>query len=500
MIQAIHLLRKAMVFVSMAAVFAACNNGATDNATTKPSNNEPFKITMMNQSVLAEPTRADDPIIKVAEKHTNTKLEIQWVPNSTYNEKLNATIASGMLPMVILVNQKPLAIVNAVRSGQFWEIGPYLKDYPNLEKAQDKRVIKKNSIDGKTYSIFRSRSQVGDGILFRSDWSQSLGLNPPTNVDELYNMIKAFTLNDPDKNGKNDTVGLAEESALRGFNFLMAAHGGGNEWELKDGKLAPTLLSKPYLDTLNFYKRLYKEKLMNLDFAVTNRVQNIDNINKGFFGLRLGDPENITRYTDLLKVNPKAEIDVKTDSIKDIKLLAKGGGDAHFFFPKQSIKSEEELKKILAFFDKLSDHEGQNLFEWGIVNIHYSIENGIAKRTPEQTAKYNAEVVPIQQEMQVADGSGAMQGEVEKIVAKYKDARRAVDKNLLNDPAASYSSKTFEEKGSELTKLINDSRIKYIMGDLDEAGWKGVQDKWLKGGGDKIIIEINELYVKDTNK
>lgn len=58
---------------------------------------------MMNLSVLSEPPKENDPIITAVEKLTNTDLQIQWVPNGTYEEKVNATIASGQLPMVLLV-------------------------------------------------------------------------------------------------------------------------------------------------------------------------------------------------------------------------------------------------------------------------------------------------------------------------------------------------------------------------------------------------------------
>ncbi|MBW7461450.1 extracellular solute-binding protein, partial [Paenibacillus sepulcri] len=190
-----------------------------------------------NQSIVAEPPSPDDPIIKAIEDYTNTKLDIQWVPGTTYPDKLNATIASGSLPMVVLLQDRQESVVNAMRSGYFWEIGPFLKDYPNLERSLNKQVLKNVSLDGKIYSIFRSRSLVGDGMIFRKDWLDNLGLKAPTTTDELYNTIKAFTLDDPDKDGKNNTVGVAEESLLRGFNFILAAFGGGNLWDVKDGKL-----------------------------------------------------------------------------------------------------------------------------------------------------------------------------------------------------------------------------------------------------------------------
>ena len=47
-----------------------------------------------------------------------------------------------------------------------------------------------------------------EGLLVRKDWLDKLGLAAPTTLDELYDVLYAFTYNDPDGNGKNDTYGL----------------------------------------------------------------------------------------------------------------------------------------------------------------------------------------------------------------------------------------------------------------------------------------------------
>ncbi|MDF2962974.1 MAG: putative multiple sugar transport system substrate-binding protein YtcQ [Paenibacillus sp.] len=477
---------------------------ATDSkpqGNTPAAEEKPFTITMMNKSVLAEPAPENDPVIVAIEKLTNTDLKIQWVPTGTYDEKLNATIASGQLPMVILANPKQPLVINAMRSGQFWEIGPYLKDYPNLDKAMNKQVLTNLSVNKKIYTIIRSRSLVGDGMIYRTDWLEKVGLKPPTTLDEMYEVIKAFATKDPDGNGKADTIGLAEEKSVRGFKLILAATGGGNVWEIKDNKVVPAHESKAYVDAMNWYKRLYQEKLINQDFAITERVQNIDNGNKGLFGFRMGDNDFITRHAELFKINPKAELDTSSvlKGVNGTKVLMDNGyGDA-FFIPKQTVKNEADLRRILQFFDKASSKEGQNIFEWGIEGVHYSVKDGKAERTADQSSKYTAEVIHLQQSMQVPDGSGAMEGQVDKYTAKYKAAKKLIaDKpdNFVINPAASYFSETFAQKSAQLDKIINDARVKYIMGELDEKGWQQALDNWRKAGGDKVLEELNAEHLK----
>ncbi|MBW7458967.1 sugar ABC transporter permease, partial [Paenibacillus sepulcri] len=269
-----------------------------------------------------------------------------------------------------------------------------------------------------------------------------------------------------------------------------------------DGKLVSTLYSQEYMDALNFYRKLYQEKLINQDFAIATRPQNIDNMDKGTYGMRLGDPDQITRHSQLLKINPKAELDVSAsiNGSKGVRMLMSTGYTGEFVFPKSSVKTEAQLRQILAYFDKISDETAQNIFEWGIEGIHYTMKDGKPVRTQEQTDKYNAEVVQLEQTLEVADGSRAMQGSIDPYVQKYKDAKNAVAGNLVVNPAAAYISDTFNQKSADLNKIINDARIKYIMGQLDEAGWKDAVSSWDKAGGGQVTEELNEQYAKDTDK
>lgn len=50
-------------------------------------------------------------MVQKIEEMTNTKLDITWVPNSAYDNKVNATIASGSLPMVMNVQNNKLSTI-----------------------------------------------------------------------------------------------------------------------------------------------------------------------------------------------------------------------------------------------------------------------------------------------------------------------------------------------------------------------------------------------------
>ena len=189
----------------------AASGGANEQKADEAAPEPPFKISIMAN--LHTPEVPSDRIEKMVEEATNTELEIQWVPDGSYDEKMNASFATGTLPMAVYIKNQTSFIMlrDAIRNGQFWEVGHLLPEYPNLSKLNPD-VLKNTSVDGKIYSLYQERPLSRQGLIYRKDWADKLGLAAPTNVDELYAMLKAFKEQDPDGNGAADTIGLTDRS------------------------------------------------------------------------------------------------------------------------------------------------------------------------------------------------------------------------------------------------------------------------------------------------
>jgi putative aldouronate transport system substrate-binding protein len=487
--------------VALTTFLAGCGDQGASSATKAPTateaTKEPLKLSMMNMYYSAEPPKADNEAIKLIEAHTNTKLDITWVPNSAYNDKINATIAGGELPKIMMIaSNKASGIVNAVKSGMFWEIGPYLKDFPNLSKLNP-LVLNNISVDGKVYGIYRSRPVAREGIIYRKDWLEAVGLTEPKTIDDFYNVVKAFATKDPDKNGKADTFGMYEGRGMNGFQTILSWYGGPNLYGVQDGKVVPDFMSKEYIDALKLYKRMYDEKLINLDFAVVPGTKRQESVNQGKAGLIISTLDDVNSgFNDLVKANPSAVLDVasRIAGPKGERLMLYNGGYVGvYMFPKTSIKTEQELKQILGFLDKLGDKKMQNLFEWGIEGKHYKVENGKPARLDGKA--YETDISSIYQ-LRYDDGSQTDAGEDVPIVKKYKQMFQKNTEIAVANPAESFESATLAEKGSELTKIVQDARIKFIMGNIDEASWNQAVGQWRKSGGDKVIEEYTAQYNK----
>jgi putative aldouronate transport system substrate-binding protein len=465
---------------------------------------EPKKISMMMVYYFAEPPKKDNIMVKKLEEMTNTKLDITWVPSSAYDNKINATIASGELPMVMNVqNNKLPNILTGVRSGMFWELGPLLKDYPNLSKLYNEQTVYNASTDGKLYGLPHQRPLGLQMLLFRKDWLDNVGLKEPQTIDDVYQVAKAFTQKDPDKNGKDDTYGVVEflpPNSLQGFKVMLAWFGAPNGYGIKDGKLFPDFMSKEYFDAMQFYRKLFSEKLINQDFAAIQLGQAWDAIAKEKGGIYPGVVAHATipNWQALYKANPDAKLDFITRIKGPVgeRVFASNGFNGMYMFPKSSVKTEKDLKDMLTFMDKLSDPKVEELLINGIEGRHFKTEGGKIVRTDQKA--YDDEVTSVIELLITNWKPKLMTGSLldEKVNKTYIDNVSIAVAN----PTLPLVSNTQIERGSELDKIVNDARVKFIYGELDEAGWNKAVELWKTSGGAKIIEEYNQEYAKFTKK
>jgi putative aldouronate transport system substrate-binding protein len=492
----------ALVSTLAVTMLAGCAGGKQDegNAANTQAPKGPAKISIMANLHTPEVPATD--IEKLLEEKTSTELEIQWVPDGSYDEKLNASFATGTLPQAVYMkNQTSLLMFrDAIRNNQFWEIGPLLKDYPNL-KNLDPTVLNNTSVDGKIYSLYQERPLSRQGIIYRKDWADALGLGEPKTTEDLYNMAKAFKEKDPDKNGKADTIGFTDRNDLvyGAFKSLASYFGTPNGWGVKDGTLYPEFEDPAYIETMKYIQRLHKEGLINQDFPVTSKNDQQNLFTTGKAGIYVGSMADvISLHQKMEKTVPGLNLEV-TNEIKGpngkFAIWSIPGYGSAVIFPKSSVKTEAELKQILSFYDKLMSPELSNLIYYGLEGKHYTMKDGKAEVTTD--AKLQEREVKAYQALQVGGISTIKMLEAKFTLPVKEKAEKLIlenNKSLIHDPTAPLDSKTYTEKGTRLQDLIKDATYKFILGNIDEAGFKKEIEKWKKEGGEAIIKEFNDSY------
>lgn len=115
-------------------------------------------------------------------------------------------------------------------------------------------------IRGKLYGIPMVKDIARKGVILRKDWLDKLGLQVPQTTDELMQIAKAFTEEDPDGNGSKDTTGFIDRSDLvfGAFKTLGFYFGTPSSWDVDDsGKVTPEFESEGYVKAMEYMKELY---------------------------------------------------------------------------------------------------------------------------------------------------------------------------------------------------------------------------------------------------
>jgi putative aldouronate transport system substrate-binding protein len=476
---------------------AACG-GAPDSKSAVPDKvaTTALPISIALAQVGDIPNKGSE-VEQLIEKYTNTKLNIQWIPSAAYDDKVNVMIASNDMPQLLKVQYTP-SIIGAMESDLFWEVGPYLKEYRNLS-AQNQQFFDNIKVNGKLYGVPIFSEIARAAIVFRKDWLDGLGLKVPKTIDDWYTVTKAMTLNDPDKNGKNDTYGIKKynEGQASLLTRFAVSLGGPNKWSVVNGNFEPEFMSKEYNDVLKLFKRLYNEKLINQDFAVFDITEAEKLFDSGRAGIKIAVAQTAkTQQERLSKLDAKGIVDVEPlDGPRGIRVVGQTGNSGIYAIPKSTVKTEADVKKLLKFLDNVMNPDTATLLQRGVEGKHYMKTADNKAEFTDLTA-FQREVKPYRDNLPYIEGYNSLVLKDVPIGEKGIAIAKENTKHSIPNPALTLNSATYSERGKELEQMIWDAQTKYIMGKLDDAGWQAEIEKWRIAGGSKMMDE----YKADSEK
>lgn len=478
----------AAVITSVAALLNGCDNNVSIEV-----EKEAFPITILTSAAAGNSVTADSPVKQKVEELTNTKLDLYFVPSEVYSDKLNEILASGKMPMILYIKDNSPTVISAIRHGEFWDVTEYLNDYEHLSKTNS-LILDNMSVDGRVYGLYRKRDLGRNGYAYRKDWLENLGMSEPTTVVEFYNMLMAFTYNDPDGNGKNDTYGMTATTVDTTFDIFSVWNGAPNSWGFdENGNLVPAHLTAEYFDTVKLFKQMVDEGLINSNFVVMDGANWNEPFANGKSGVILDTCDRAVKLDSMLKEN-NIDGEVGVGGVINGRSQPHLGYSGYFAFPKSSVKDEDTLKRLLKFMDDCCKGEVMDLMGYGIVGRHYDVENGFIRQKIGMDVPRN-EINDFNQVLTYIDES-----ESTKVLRTdiQKEVERVMENNesySVANPAKSLFSDTYSKKGTLLDKIVLDARIKYISGHLSDEEYMDEMQRWRDEGGDDVIREINEAYL-----
>ncbi|WP_409342282.1 extracellular solute-binding protein [Paenibacillus sp. MBLB4367] len=507
---------------TLAISVAACSSGKTGTtdtgkdagASTDPKNKK-ITVSLISGTWENPVPGPDSEAVKKINEKFNIDFKPQYVPWDTYDEKLTVVMASGDIPDIIGMEQTHTDpnFTKWAKQGAFLPLDEFLNQYESF-KAFPKEVWNLMKVEGKTYAIPHYFSpKGGKRPVIRKDWLDKLGLKMPTNYDELKQVAIAFAKNDPDGNGKADTIGLGLAKGIYyGANF-------GSYWSAwtqknESGQLIPDI-TPGAKEVVQFLTDLHKEGALKKDWPVTNYNDVFKEFNAGKVGIWFEQPgAGGIDFKTLIENDPKAEV-VPLPIFKSpdgSQTISVGTGYYMDYLINAKLKNDpEKVKRILGmidYFRKWIPADQQNpqneYYDWlnGGENKGYKMVNGV----PQKNTETRSSVAP--NAYIIAAGWAPNDEDLDLFIKNSKNpAEKAFNTAIVDylkktpgklNPVTIVQSDSpaYTKKSTELGDFLKDEKTKMIVGQKPISDWDKMVSDYMAKGGKDVIDEVNKL-IKD---
>jgi putative aldouronate transport system substrate-binding protein len=283
---------------------------AEPTATTPP---EPVDIELWAQATVTEGGAPPDDWIAydVIREELNINLTYVIVPTGEDGEAfINTAAAANELPDLFQAvkanNDNRSALKQLVDLGLVAPVDDLLPLMPErVEKHYNDPLL--NSLvtfDGQQYGLAEPPPLPRrEGLVIRKDWLDKLGLEVPTTPEELLAVAIAFTEQDPDGNGQNDTYGLGGfingEGLGNRFDFITGAWGLPGVWDFSAPEnFGLVVRNEKYPEALAFFKSLVDAKVIDPDWPTLKRDDFRARWKQGLFGIMWEDFAALTNKSN----------------------------------------------------------------------------------------------------------------------------------------------------------------------------------------------------------
>ncbi|MFS0880480.1 extracellular solute-binding protein [Metabacillus niabensis] len=267
------------VFLCSALALAGCNNNAETVEKTDDG-----KVVLKALITKHPLTQELDKMEWLQEAEERAGVEIKWEEvTADWDQKKGTMLAAGDVPDLIV---GPNAITDAdfVKfTGLFQDMTELIDEHaPNVKKMfEEKPELKALSTqkDGEIFGLPKYQRfwpETSTRQFINKQWLDNLGLEMPTNWDELYDVLVAFKEEDANGNGDpNDEIpmdfsptgtlgfGQFQPTVLLGSLGITLTDASGDGVFLEDGNVKNFLIDERYKEVVSFLNKCWEAGLIN---------------------------------------------------------------------------------------------------------------------------------------------------------------------------------------------------------------------------------------------
>ncbi len=464
-----------------------------------------------------ENTELKEEFIRVFHEKFGIPLKVIYPPRANYMSSVSLMIASGELDGIVNMFTT-LNIMEAVEDGTIEPLNDYLKDNENWNSMPEgyKELL---SLNGKIYAILAGYEGNTFTRSFRKDWLDKLGLKVPETVDELFEAARAFTEDDPDGNGVNDTIGLTSsrfwnlQDIFQAFGVPLSNTGDMPiSWDPVSGVWQDSMLKPEMSEALQYIKKLYESGYLDPQFLINEGANMREKLWTGKAGSTFYWAMHAYRQaaTEMKKTIPEAEW-VEVPAIKGNrteKLNYRFMTGLYYTLVKGTNQPEETVN---TFVDMLFNKEMHFMLRYGIEGKTFRWEGDtlIILTDPATGKPYDQPGLTMEMpqfdrfkypwcydgsEQEIKETLALF--EIEKEMIKSAERNNSIfiiDKFTYDTPV----SKEFTLKDSDMYKVFEEETSKAIMGEKSIS--QALLDYRIRMralGADKVLEEANAAIGK----
>jgi putative aldouronate transport system substrate-binding protein len=471
---------------------------------------EVYEFKMFANFNPVEQSDGDKALFEELERVHNVKVSFEVPPSTSYAERMQIMLAGGNYPDIVLfTSHNDKTFLDAVDNEVVISLNEYIENSPNIKKYSYDVSMKALMVkdDGKIYGIPRTSIARADGYFIRKDWLDNVNISIPQDgaitIDEFYNIMKAFTKNDPDKNGKDDTYGIVLGTDSQGnLTPIITNAFGMLGWQKYGDKYIDLMYSLEhdnYKKALEFTRKLWQEGLIDPDWPTVKGDIVIERFKQGVGGMTAGFAGWLYRYQgETQELNPKAELTYVT-GVKNDQGVLQGpvsSTAAHWGFwgITTSAKKPDRIVKVL---DWLLSDEGWNKAKYGIEGVTYNVADG--KKVPTDLYpkyQWGKAIVRRNNDPEFFITLGTP-GDMEQNLKQWIGI--CVESAVFTKDAGYRPAAADKPQFIDYQKTLFQTIAKIIVGELPVEAYDNALKGWYEAGGEEYVQQMNEFIKNNSN-
>lgn len=438
------------------------------------------------------------------------KLNLVFLPSQDPKSKLNLLMSEeDTMPDILTFYDMEDEYRNWEKAGVLEDLTPYLQKHGKsvLNYFPKEAMFYYWNQEGKLYRFQQGIAEPGmKTTILRKDWLDHLGLEVPETLDEYIEVLRAFTHDDPDGNGKNDTYGFSGQNFWDAVYPFLGAYGVQVDGFLKqeDGSIKFGATMPEMKKVLGILQELYKEGVIdprmptNDSFSTTDQIFAAGKVGSMYMYNAYLNP-SISPYQSFKKQNPDGEY----IAIPPIK--GPDGFASDYPTPVSPAtfvaftKVNQDPDVSMQLLNEMNTPKTYQLISFGVEGKDYKItEDGVMKSLNTPSQKDERGIGTYWPMSRKDEANIENSPEVRKLFEEREKTSQPMRDKIVE--LKSLDRPQWKQYHAQLEKLRDQTFWAIVTGKKEVSAFDDFVKTFYKSGGKQVEDEANQFYKKQKKE